>query len=125
MLTAPWEFPTIMKTLCQSLKKNQHGCHFGSPSVWLMMSVCPVYSSGGQTPRRDLEKQLTGEEKWVKLSSDCLFMHVCNTVVLQQSAETRWPWILCQGSGPNALQQGLCGPAQVECGNGLEQGEDV
>lgn len=28
------------------------------------LTLCPpVCSSGGQTPRRDLEKQLTGEEK--------------------------------------------------------------
>ncbi len=37
-----------------------------SGCVWLAHSQsASSHSSGGQTPRRDLEKVLTGEEKWV------------------------------------------------------------
>lgn len=40
-----------------------------------------------------------------------------------QSSETRWSWVLCQGSSPDALQQRLRCTTQVECRGGFQQSE--
>lgn len=42
----------------------------------LLLFLFFSFSSGGQTPRRDLEKQLTGEEKWVQLQETMLLLNL-------------------------------------------------
>lgn len=46
-----------------------------------------------------------------------------NTTSSLQSSATRWPRVLCQGSGADALQQRLRRTTQVERRGGVQQGE--